>query len=111
MSRHRGDPYDKRKATEVGQTVAEELKHGLVGARSRIVPPEAREEDGPTGEEEDEEQYDEPTDEEARRIAFLIRAGEALRSAVYEGPPEAELAKAAYQTAEAWMNLATKLEG
>ncbi len=66
--------------------------------------------ESPPEEEEDEEQYDEPTDEEARRVAFLIRAGEALRYAVYDGPPDAELAKAAHQTAEAWMNLATQLE-
>ena len=57
------------------------------------------------------QQYDEPTDEEARRTAFLIRAGEALRYAVYDGPPDAELAKASYRTAETWMGLATKLEG
>ena len=49
----------------------------------------------------EEEEYDEPSDAEARKTALLIRAGEALRYACYEGAPDKELAIAADKTARA----------
>lgn len=53
---------------------------------------------------------DEPTDEETKKQAFLIRANEAARYAVYDGPwPDEKLAKVAGRTAMKWLNVAWSL--
>jgi hypothetical protein len=54
---------------------------------------------------------DEPTDAEAARLAFLIRAGEAQRYAVIDvaATIDADVAKAALATADTWTRLAAKL--
>ncbi len=69
--------------------------------------------DGPTDVENvdksDDESIEAEIDPEGRRAAFLMRADQAARFAVYSGPVDREIAEMARATASAWEGLAQKL--
>ncbi len=111
LVRHQDDSPEEWGA-KVGGGVAEALKGGAgVSSKDHI----ARKID-PRNEPEDEEpaegeEHEKPSHAETLRLGFLIRAGEALRYAVYEGPVDAEMVAWSDNTAKAWADLTTKLKG
>ena len=113
LVRHQDDSPEEWGA-KVGGGVAEALKGGAgVSSKDHIarkIDPRNEPEDEEPAEEKEYE-HEKPSHAETLRLGFLIRAGEALRYAVYEGPVDAEMVAWSDNTAKAWADLTTKLKG
>jgi hypothetical protein len=86
--------------------------------RAKARPTQAKRNNQLSNDESSHEEYEEPgiedeidsEDPENYRTAFLMRADQAIRFAVYSGPITQDLIAAAHQVVRAWSTLAQKME-